>query len=81
MICHILPYVIFSSLGKLKKNLNHVHFVTLAKAIGQMTNQFLLFNDIVGQTDCIFQFAEIAAEAIETKTGTDQTEAILATLR
>ena len=70
-----------SSLAKLKKNLNHVHFGTLAKAIGQMTNRFLLFNDIIGRTDCIFEFAEIAAEAIETKAGTDQTEAILATLR
>ena len=43
----------------MKKSLNHVHFVTLAKAIGQMTNRFLLFNDIVGRTDCIFEFAEV----------------------
>ena len=55
--------------------------MTLAKSIGQMTNRFLLFNDIIGRTDCIFEFAEIAAEAIETKTGTEQTEAILETLR
>ena len=80
-IYHFKLVIYLSSLAKLKKNLNHVHFVTLAKAIGQMTNRFLLFNDIIGRTDCIFEFAEIAAEAIETKAGTDQTEAILETLR
>ena len=55
--------------------------MTLAKAIGQMTNRFLLFDDVIGRTDCIFEFVEIAAEAIETKAGTDHTEAILGTLR
>ena len=48
----------------MKKSLNHVHFVTLAKAIGQMTNRFLLFNDIVGRTDCIFEFAEVECKLL-----------------
>lgn len=43
----------------MKKNLNHVHFSTLAKAIGEMTNRLLIFSDIAVAKDCIFQFAEV----------------------